>query len=105
MPKRPLPVGEWTRRRNAGIQGRGPWWEQRALEGSDRYAEWERFVNPAIYNVTRVFVGRAYEVGGEAEVARRVNAVVRFLKDRSRAYARGAGLAAAAVPIAPAPVA
>lgn len=99
MARIPLPVGEWSRRRAAGIQGRGPWWEQRALEGNDRYLAWERVVNPAIYNITRGFVGKAYEVGGEAEVARRVNAVVRFLKNSSRQYAAGAGAAAAAVPL------
>ncbi len=102
MAKRPLPVGEWARRRQAGIQGRGPWWEQRALEGNEAYAEWERIANPAIYNVVRAFVGKAYELGGEAEVARRVNAVVRTLKNLSRQYAQRAGAAAVVPPVVPA---
>lgn len=103
---RPLPVGEWARRRAAGITGRGAWWERRALEGNDAYAEWERIANPALYNVTAGFVGKAYEVGGEAEVSRRVLTVVRTLKGLSRQYVASAAARAVApaVPVV-APVA
>jgi hypothetical protein len=101
---RPLPVGEWARRRAAGITGRGPWWERRALEGNDVYAEWERIASPVIYPTTAGFVGRAYEIGGEAEVSRRVLTVVRTLKNLSRQYATSKAAAVApAVPLAVVP--
>jgi hypothetical protein len=97
---RPLPVGTWAQRRAAGITGRGPWWERRALEGNDAYAEWERIANPAIYSVTAGFVGKAYEIGGEAEVSRRVLTVVRTWKSLSRQYAGArVGAIAPAVPV------
>ena len=96
---RPLPVGEWSRRRAAGITGRGQHWERRALEGNDAYANWERIANPAVYAVTAAFVGKASEVGGEGEVARRVLAVYRTVKNLSRQYAGTAPQAVAtAVP-------
>lgn len=98
---RPLPVGEWSRRRAAGITGRGAYWERRSLEGNDAYAEWERFANPQIYSVVSAFVGKAYEVGGEGEVSRRVLAVVRTLKSLSRQYAGARGGAAAVAPAVP----
>jgi len=97
---RPLPVGEWARRRAAGITGRGPWWEQRSLEGNEAYAAWERLANPAVYQATAGFVGKAYEVGGEAEVSRRVLTMVRLFKNLSRQYAMQAGARVApAVPV------
>jgi len=100
MARRPKPVGEWARRRAAGIVGKGPHWEQRSQEGNDAYAEWERVANPAIYNVTAGFAGKAWEVGGEEEVVRRVRTVVRTWKSLSRQYATARAVAPA-VPIAP----
>jgi hypothetical protein len=97
---RPLPVGEWTRRFQQGVAGRGPFWEQRTIAGATAYAEWERIVNPAIYNVVAGFVGKASVVGGDAEVTRRVLATANFFRNASAQYARARlGRVAGAVPV------
>ena len=97
---RPLPVGEWTRRFQQGVAGRGPWWEQRTTEGASAYAEWERIVNPGIYNVVAGFVGKASAVGGDAEITRRVLAVATYFRNASAQYTRARlGRLAGAVPV------
>jgi len=82
------------------VTGKGPWWEQRTLEGAEAYSAWERIANPAVYQARAGFVGKAYDVGGEAEVSRRVLTMVRLFKNLSRQYAMQAGARVApAVPV------